>query len=248
MRILVVGAGWLGLPLALSLEKSGHSVAVTKRIKEHGSALPAFIFDLNIESSWNCVKEFKPELLILCFPPGKDQSHLDQLGKFINDLDPNISIIYTSSIGLYLPQKTVDENSAVEEEHFVSKTERIIREKAENSIFLRLGGLIGANRHPVHYLAGRKDVADPEAPVNLVHRDDVIRAIEMVIRSGKFSGVYNIVNSAHPSRKEYYSKMARLLSLPAPEFSNEGSKGKKVVGDKFCGHFSFEYQTDINKI
>lgn len=248
MRILVVGAGWLGLPLALSLEKSGHSVAVTRRNKEHDSTLLTFIFDLDVESSWSCVKEFEPELLIICFPPGKDQNHLHHLGKFINNLDPNISIIYTSSIGMYLPQKTVDENSAVEEEHVVSKTEMIIREKTENSIFLRLGGLIGANRHPVHYLAGRKDVADPEAPVNLVHRDDVIKAIEKVIRSGKFSGVYNVVNSAHPSRKEYYSKMARLLNLPAPEFSNEGSKGKKVAGDKFCEHFSFEYQTDINKI
>jgi Trk K+ transport system NAD-binding subunit len=31
MRIALVGCGWLGLPLAVSLKKCGHSIVATRR-------------------------------------------------------------------------------------------------------------------------------------------------------------------------------------------------------------------------
>ena len=46
---------------------------------------------------------------------------------------------------------------------------------------IRFAGLFGYDRNPGRFLAGRKEVRNGEAPVNLIHRDDCINIIELVI-------------------------------------------------------------------
>jgi hypothetical protein len=42
---------------------------------------------------------------------------------------------------------------------------------------LRFGGLIGEDRNPFKFIAGRENMDNPDAPINLIHQADCIGII-----------------------------------------------------------------------
>ena len=56
---------------------------------------------------------------------------------------------------------------------------------------IRFGGLIGEGRHPIHFLAGRKNIENPDAPINLIHQKDCIGIIKAVIEQNCFGETFN---------------------------------------------------------
>ena len=54
--------------------------------------------------------------------------------------------------------------------------------------------------------------------------------------------VYNLVSPNHPSRKNYYTRVAEQMKLDAPEFEIGGSKCKLVTSTKFIDHFGHEFK------
>jgi NAD dependent epimerase/dehydratase family enzyme len=84
---------------------------------------------------------------------------------------------------------------------------------------VRFGGLIGEDRHPVKFLSGRKNVEQPDSPVNLIHQNDCIGILLTLIEKEIYGEVFNAVAPSHPTRKTYYTKMALSFGLPLPEFA-----------------------------
>lgn len=98
---------------------------------------------------------------------------------------------------------------------------------------LRFGGLIGEDRHPIHFLAGRKNLDNPNAPINLIHQKDCIGIILKIIELDCWNKTFNAVTPFHPSRKEYYTQKAVDLNLALPEFNHESSTfGKTILSSK----------------
>ena len=56
---------------------------------------------------------------------------------------------------------------------------------------LRFGGLAGGDRKAGRFLAGRKDVKNGAAPVNMIHRDDCIGIIHRIIENPLWGRVWN---------------------------------------------------------
>ena len=108
---------------------------------------------------------------------------------------------------------------------------------------LRLAGLVGPSRHPGRFFAG-KSAPDGQHGVNLVHLQDVIAAIELLLQAPKGGRIYNICAPKHPARGVFYPQMARELGLPVPVFSDnpENGSGKIVDGSRICNELGFEYQ------
>ena len=106
------------------------------------------------------------------------------------------------------------------------------------SPILRFGGLIGEDRHPIKFLAGRKNIENPNAPINLIHQEDCIGIILEILRqtqNDKLNGneTFNAVTPFHPSRKEYYTQKAIDLNLALPEFNSESlTFGKTISSTK----------------
>ncbi|CAH0535499.1 Protein YeeZ [Vibrio stylophorae] len=84
MRVLIIGAGWLGLPLAMHLQTQGHWVMATRRSEKkildenlHGH-VPLVHLDLakdNAESHLHqLLKQHQVSHVVGCFPPGLRQS------------------------------------------------------------------------------------------------------------------------------------------------------------------------------
>ena len=81
---------------------------------------------------------------------------------------------------------------------------------------IRFGGLLGDDRHPITFLAGKTNVENPDAPVNLIQREDCIGIIEKILNQVEYDiwgETFNAVAPQHPTRKAYYQKKAELFNF-----------------------------------
>ncbi len=110
---------------------------------------------------------------------------------------------------------------------------------------LRFGGLIGTDRQPVKFLAGKENLKNPDAPVNLIHQNDCISIIEAIITQSKWNEVFNAAAPFHPSRKEYYTQKAKELNLALPIFSSEKSDIKKTISsEKIQNQLNYQFKLE----
>jgi hypothetical protein len=90
-------------------------------------------------------------------------------------------------------------------------------------------------------LAGKYDISNPDAPINLIHLDDCIGMISAIIENEYWGKIVNGVTPFHPARREYYSKKAAELQLPALQFSTGSSIGKKVVSQVLGSSLKYRF-------
>ena len=146
-------------------------------------------------------------------------------------------VVYTSSTSVYK-----DENRSWKENDLTSLKEAANQELFEvESLFLsladkkvsilRLGGLTGGTRMLAKHFAGKKDIVGGGRPVNLVHLEDVVAAIQFVVKK-ELTGVYNICSLEHPSKKDFYTALALKFGLEAPVFLEELFNGKIIDSTK----------------
>jgi len=99
-------------------------------------------------------------------------------------------------------------------------------------------------------LSGKRDLADGDAPVNLIHRDDCIEIIYRIIRNNIWGETFNACADLHPTRKEFYTEQFRLIGLTPPAFNESGKTRYKIVSNKKLKEFlkyEFKYP-DPSKI
>ena len=164
------------------------------------------------------------EILIVCIPPraGKfgEDYHVQQIQSLLEYL-PNSSIksiIYTSSTSVY-PElnREMNEDDEVLENHALIKVENLLKNLLQNVTILRCGGLMGGERIPAKYFAG-KTINTGKIPVNYVHQEDVIQIITMILEKGFWNETFNIVSPEHPLREEVYLKNCADLGFEKPIF------------------------------
>ena len=94
---------------------------------------------------------------------------------------------------------------------------------------VRFGGLIGGSRQPVRYLAGRENLSNGKAPVNLIYREDCIGILTAILQQDGFGHIFNGVHPAHPAKEIYYPKVAAALGLEPPKYASEKTTTFKEV-------------------
>jgi nucleoside-diphosphate-sugar epimerase len=252
MKVLIIGCGWLGLPLGEKLVDLGMAVWGTttqekKMLDLEKKGIKPILFHGTqvVESSG--VHEIFPDVAIITIPPSGSADYPELIRQIIQSLPETCKIIFTSSIGVYqVNEGLVDEYSACQLNHPVYQAEEVIRDLASTrSVILRLGGLFGAGRHPIHFLAGRKALAQGHSPVNLVHLNDVIEAIQLLIFKGVSNQLFNLVYPDHPKKIEYYPEKARKLGLEEPVYSIDTTDGKIISSDKILLNLGFNYSHDL---
>ena len=108
---------------------------------------------------------------------------------------------------------------------------------------LRLAGLIGKQRHPVKFLAGKRNLKQGNSPVNLVHLEDCIQAISALLMNPNGLRTYHLCAPVHPTRAEYYTKAAACYDLFTPQFECSDSDPKRIImADKICRDLGFAYR------
>lgn len=274
-KISILGCGWLGLPLAKKLIEKGYSIngSTTSENKlsilENAGINPFLVIlsevegALESESVSESINAFlaESEILIIDIPPKLRGNNDDSSRKvFVEKIQNLISFIEKSTVKkvLFVSSTSVygDENGLITEETTPNpETEsgkqlllaEAILQKNKNfeTTILRFGGLIGEDRHPVKFLAGKENLENPDAPVNLIHQNDCIKIIEAIISQSKWNEVFNAVAPFHPTREEYYTQKAKDQNLTLPKFSTEKSNIKKVISsEKTENSLSYQFKLE----
>lgn len=236
MRIGICGAGWLGKSLALSLLAQGHQVSASKRNLAdldvlNSLGINAIQFALGDRLSSQAVAPLlSNQLLIVNIAPGRRSLDAEA---FIANMQQLIShafnrgtekLIFISTTSVYGESPTSITETTIPAPTTESAKAHVAIEQFARDIFkhnaaiLRLSGLVGEDRHPIRTLAGKQQLSKGAAPVNLVHRQDVIAAIEQIIKLDKFGLTLHLSALAHPSRQDYYPWCATELGLAPPTF------------------------------
>ncbi len=261
-KIAILGLGWLGLPLAEQLHGLGHevigAVSSPEKLRTYGH-LPFGVCRVNvtedkIKGDWESFL-FDAEILIITMAPGKGETVEDvyprQIDQLIHNTPAQTKVIFTSSTGVYANEgKVVDETSPTKAQKSSGRAVKNAEDKLrshfrENLTVLRLGGLIGPERHPGRFLAGKRHLRNEEAPLNLVHREDVMNIIEKIVEKSCWGELFNVCASLHPIRKAYYHKAATVLQLDLPMFKTSDKEDFKIVDNTKSKHvLQYDYIMD----
>lgn len=245
---MIIGCGWLGLPLAEYLLQRGYEVAGSVRSSEKMLELECTGIDLFLyDGVVHCdipLQLRDADRVVVNFPPSKSTDYASQIRSLLSQFSSKTNIIFTSSTGVYAGTGRLDETGEVAEDHPVRLAEKEVERSGMNYTILRLAGLIGGERHPVKHLSG-KAVDNGQQVVNLVHREDVIRAIELAIMVKSSDSIFNISYPEHTTRKAYYTAKANEFGIDPPMFTTSDVVGKEIDAKLFSQEYCFDYLTSI---
>ena len=259
MKCAFVGLGWLGIPLANFLTSKGFEISGTTRSSEKQQQLSAkgwevICWDASTDESIPTSFFEDCELVILNIPPGKlrENNRYAEVCCSIATAIPSTSkVLFISTTGIY-PDDALTTNEDeflrtpyLKENLFALTEERLDEILKERLTIVRFAGLIGPNRNPARFLAGKTDVSNPNAPVNLIHLNDCIQLIDAIITHNKWGEIYNGCASDHPTRQEYYTAMCERFGLVPPTFSVISTISKLVVNTKSMQQLGVAYNHSI---
>ena len=264
-KIGILGCGWLGLPLAKSLIHEGHTVFGTTtsdskiEVLQKANIVP-FTISLSEKGIEGQIEDFlaQLDLLIINVPPRLRSAPQESFIKKMLHLYDNVKnttlsrIIFISSTSVYGNIKgLITEDSPTlpntDSGRQLQETEKFFLNDVDlNTTIIRFGGLIGPSRHPVTYLAGKTDLSNGNDPVNLIHLNDCIGIIKMVINGNWENKVINGVYPLHPSKETYYTSEALKRGLIPPIYTkNLDEIGNKSIESKHLTVKIYHYNTSI---
>jgi nucleoside-diphosphate-sugar epimerase len=263
-KISILGCGWLGFPLAKALLENGFSVkgsttSTEKILKIENAEISPFLIELGEVTINGNVSEFleRSQVLIIDIPPKLRGSATENFVAKIKNLIPFVEkagikkVVFVSSTSVYS-----DDNKLVTEETFANPDtesgkqlvacEELLQSNSHfETTVLRFGGLIGEDRNPIRFLAGRTNIENPNAPINLIHQEDCIGIILKIIESNCWGETFNAVAPFHPSREAYYTQKAKEYNLELPIFAaSKPSIGKTIISDKLEKVLNYQFIKD----
>ena len=233
----IAGLGWLGLPLANYLDMAGYKVkgSVTslkkaKTLQQNG--IDAYAMQLNETEVSGSPKALLKgvDCLVIAIPPGLRRNsgvnHVLKMSHFLSEvISAKIKkVVLVSSTSVYgdaqgeVTDKDAPHGQTATAMQLIAVEQLFCNAPELETTIVRFGGLIGGNRQPVRYLAGRKELLGGQAPVNLIERGDCIRIISEIIKQDAFGHIFNAVHPQHPKKQDYYRSKAKELDLEAPQF------------------------------
>ncbi len=262
MRISIIGCGWLGLPLGSCLAKKGHEITGSTTSEQKLSQLEEaginpVLFRLSpMPGGRQFNSLFQTDLLFVNIPPGRKTNppeFYEEQVKYITYLANQHKVpklIFISSTSYYPSTNgPVDIYTPYDFEKGSGKAvvqgEKQISKVNGELLILRCGGLMGGNRIPGRWFAG-KATKGADTPVNYIHREDIIRLVEELIAEESWpQKIMNVVNPNHPSRKEVHEAMARKHGFEAPVWQSPAIIPHKVVKSSLEG-FELRYPSPLD--
>jgi nucleoside-diphosphate-sugar epimerase len=242
MRVLIVGPGYIGLPLGAELARRNHEVFGLRRSGDIDGSLnangiqtltadiadltslralpsPSFDWVVNcVSSSHGGVEDYRRVYL------QGARNLVDWLGRHLLT-----KFVYTSSSGVYGQNdgSWVNESAATEP---LSETSRVLieaervfldaaRELGFPAMVLRVAGIYGPGRSwwVRRILEGEARIeGEGHRALNMIHRDDVVGAIIAALEQGRAGEVYNAVDDEPVAQQEFLGWLAGKLGRPLP--------------------------------
>jgi nucleoside-diphosphate-sugar epimerase len=246
MRVLIVGCGYVGLPLGAALAAVGNEVFGLRRAAWGGAEAewagieplagditrPEDLAGLPTGYDWvvNCVSSAAG---------GAEGYRSLYVRGTLNLLEwlaarPPRKFVYTSSTAVYGQNdgSVVDESAPTEP---LAETARVlveaekvlaeaVRQRGFPAVIMRLGGIYGPGRGYWFkaYLSGEARIEDGGGRVlNMIHRDDVVGALIAALEKGRPGGIYNGVDDEPVTQLGFFQWLSGALGGAMPPAAPE---------------------------
>ena len=211
-KIAILGCGWLGKALKEKLEALGDEVNCLCR-------------DVNMDTLvgfYNC------DALVIAVPPSDE--YLDVIedvyfSVFLNEAIQTQMIFLSST-------------SFCDDKKIIVEAEELVKIKDENSVILRLGGLMGYDRIAGKYTAGE---TIKDGPTNYVHRDDVVGIIETIIDQNVRNKIFNVVAPIQSTKKELFRNNSEKFGFEETHFRGEIKNAKSLSSEILCEALGYKF-------
>ena len=260
MVVSILGCGWFGQGLAASLvgqgiKVNGSTTSQTKLAVLQAANIDAYLIDIiSPETSTIDTSFFICDTLVIA-----NNVRMNNAEAYLIKIKCTIGLIlragikkliFISSTSVYgEPGMRVNESTQPTPITMASKlllqAEKLLQAQPSfNTTIIRFGGLVGPGREPANFFAGKINIPNGDAPVNLIHLEDCIGITETIILSDHGSFIVNAVAPHHPTKKEFYTAAAKKAGLAIPEFISKKNKWKIVDSIYVTEPLKYEFKID----
>ena len=272
MRVLIVGCGYVGLPLGAELVRQGHEVFGLRRHAPEelrGAGVTPLCADITRPDTLKVLpRDF--DWVINCAASGGGsaeeyrQLYLEgnrNLGSWLADRPPR-KFVYTSSTSVYAQNdgSLVTEHSPAQPEaptaRVLVETEAWLLAAARNqfpAVILRVAGIYGPGRGHAfkQFLRGEARIeGDGSRYLNMIHREDLSGVIRAALERGRAGEIYNAVDHEPVSQAAFFGWLAAELKRPAPPTvaaetearRKRGVTNKRVSNAKLRAELAYQFK------
>lgn len=249
MRILIIGCGYVGIPLGARLAQAGHEVYGLRRsgAEELSAAgIRPLIADLTDPASLASLPaQFDWVVNAAAAGGGVDEYRRVYFEGTRHVLawlksSPPRAYVYTGSTSVYAQNdgSLVTEESPAQPDAETSRilldTEELLRNAAAAgempAVVLRCAGIYGPGRGYwlQQFLRGEATIeGDGSRWLNMVHRDDVGLAVLAALERGVPGQVYNVVDDEPVQQRVVFAWLAERLGKPLPPSVPENTMARR---------------------
>ncbi len=258
--ISILGCGWYGLPMAKELVANGYKVKGSTTSDEKLEVLKSFNihpYMVSFETDQAAYDEdfFNCDILIISIPPKKNMQaaypmKLKNIG-IAAERAKIKQIIFISSTGIFPNANFIVDETMIPQPNTAAgevllAAENILRKNLQfETTIIRFAGLIGPERNLARHFAGKKEISNGLAPVNLIHLTDCIGITKAIIEQTAFGKIYHGITPSHPSRKDFYTKACSASGFDKPEFKDELLDWKQIESKNVSEVLAYEYVYDV---
>ena len=255
MKCLIVGCGYVGLPLGAELVRLGHEVAGLRRQASAENELKAagirpLIGDVTRpESLARLPHAF--DWVVNCVASGGGTAEeyrriylqgTRHLMEWLSATPPQ-KFVYTGSTSVYgqtdgSPVKeTSPTEPVVETAKVLRETEKLLLtaagERKFPAVILRVAGIYGPDRGHAfkQFLKNEARIeGDGSRFLNMIHRDDLIGCLIAVLKSGRPGEIYNTVDDEPVTQANFFQWLAEELGREPPPMVPENPEADRKRG------------------
>lgn len=255
MRVLIVGCGYVGLPLGAELVRQGHDVFGLRRSpaaeseSKAAGIKPLFADITNFDELKKLPRDF--DWVVNCAASGggtvEDYQRLYLTGnrnliEWLREAPPR-RFVYTSSTSVYGQNdgSTVVETDPVAPMSDTGKilvaTENLLLAAAKEiqfpSVILRLAGIYGPGRGYwlKQFLNGEARIeGDGSRILNMIHRDDAAGALIAALKHSPMGQVFNVVDNEPVTQLDTFKWLAEKTGRPLPSVAAADTESNRRRG------------------
>lgn len=261
-RILVVGAGYTGSRIAFYFKEKKQKVwALTRTGKRNPEFEAAGIEPVTADLTRPETLTDLPTVNFIVLCPAPDEGteenyrkiYIDGVRNFLNALKNKPApsfILYISSTSVWRPRAGgwVDEKTPPDPEtekgRILAEAEKNVLESGFPSAVFRLSGIYGPGRNRLKFLGSGKLPPEENSYMNMVHVEDIARAVPVLFKSAEPGQVYTGVDDRPVLRSDFYRELAGLTGKKIDFNFKGGAEGKRCRNDRLKGlKFEFQYPT-----
>jgi nucleoside-diphosphate-sugar epimerase len=248
-KTLIIGCGYIGLPLALRLKEAGHEISAWVHSTASAESLAAHHFRRVISGSvadprlWEAESE-NYDLVIHCASSGRGgEAEYEEVflngARMMGARQPRARKIFVSSTSVYgqTQGELVTEESPAEP---LAGTGRVLRRAEKMALgsgatVVRSSGIYGPNRGVLFEKFRRGEAViegDGLRWINQIHQRDLVVALAHLVDAGAPGEIYNVTDNTPVTHRDYYAWCSKFLHQPMPPHGPVDRERKRGLTSK----------------